>query len=172
MRLTVRDMALDDMDFRIGYFHDAPAELLAVMGVDPDLMPDRAAWAQLYEADFARPLEDRDSFGVVWQVDGDPIGFSTVSHIRFGDEAFMHLHIVDPDRRASSLGTEFVRMSADRYFDVLRLRRLFSEPPAFNPAPNRTLQSAGFRYVSTQVRRPGAINLEQTTNLWVLDRSE
>jgi RimJ/RimL family protein N-acetyltransferase len=80
----------------------------------------------------------------------------------------MHLHIVDPALRREGLGVEYVRLSALTYFRVLGLQRLFCEPNAFNTAPNRTLQRAGFRYLLTHETKPGPINFFQTTTRWVL----
>jgi hypothetical protein len=45
-----------------------------------------------------------------------------------GEEAFMHLHVVDAQRRRSGLGNVFVRQTAALYFEVLELKRLFCEP--------------------------------------------
>ncbi len=83
----------------------------------------------------------------------------------------MHLHIVEPPDRRAGLGTEFVRLSAAHYFQVLELRRLFCQPNAFNVAPNRTLQRVGFRYVCTIAEmQPSSINFPQPLTRWVLER--
>jgi RimJ/RimL family protein N-acetyltransferase len=98
------------------------------------------------------------------------VGFSSTDRIDFGNEAFMHLHVVEAGLRSSGLGTQFVRLSAQAYFETLELRRLFCEPNAFNVAPNRTLQRAGFRYLFTHESQPSSINFLQSTTRWVLDR--
>jgi hypothetical protein len=67
------------------------------------------------------------------------------------------------------MGTQFVRQSAAIYFQVLELRRLYCQPNAFNIAPNRTLQRAGFRYVFTQQMVPSPINFPQPVTRWMLD---
>ena len=54
-----------------------------------------------------------------------------------------------------------MRETVPLYFDALRLRRLFCEPNAFNLAPNRTLQKAGFRYAKTHTTAPGALHYHQ-----------
>ncbi len=77
------------------------------------------------------------------------MGFSTADKIVYGEQAHMHLHIIDPQHRRSGIGSACVRQTTDLYFATLALRLLFCEPNAFNVAPNRTLQSAGFRYVKT-----------------------
>lgn len=84
----------------------------------------------------------------------------------FGDLAYMHLHLLHAQDRRRGYGTEFVRQSAATYVEQFALERLYCEPHAFNTAPNRTLQAAGFRYVSTQRTTPGALNVEQV-ELWV-----
>lgn len=169
-RLGVRIMELAGVDLRISYFHNASDEHLRRLGVDRALLPEPAAWRRFYEADYARPIADRLNYSLVWELDGRPVGFSSADHIRFGEEAFMHLHILDPDRRGAGSGTEFVKRSAAAYFEVLRLERLYSEPNAFNVAPNRTLQRAGFRYVLSHETTPGPMNLRQVTTRWVLER--
>jgi len=106
----------------------------------------------------------------VWQRGREVVGFSSADRIDFGVEAFMHLHVVKAGLRKSGLGAQFVRLSARAYFDTLQLQRLLCEPNAFNVAPNRTLQAAGFRYLFTHKARPSSINFPQTTTRWELDR--
>jgi len=168
--LVVREMQLSEVGIRISYFHDASDEHLHVMGVDRALLPTRDAWQKFYEDDYARPLPERRTYAILWELDGKVVGFSSSDQISFGEEAFMHLHVLDPDRRRQGLGSEGVRKSARIYFDVLRLERLFCEPNAFNVAPNRALQRAGFQYLCTHEATPGPINFPQVTTRWVLTR--
>ncbi len=84
----------------------------------------------------------------------------------------MHLHILNPEFRHKGLGTAFVRESARQYFRALELERLYCEPNAFNSAPNRTLQRAGFRYLFTHEAQPSPMNFLQVTTRWVMERSE
>lgn len=170
-RLHVREMQLTEVNVCIDYFHDAPDDHLRLLGVDRALLPPHAAWRQFYEADHARPTHERLTYSVIWEVDGEVVGFSTTDQITFGAEAFMHLHILDPARRSTGLGTSFVRESAATYFRVLELQRLFCQPNAFNVAPNRTLQRAGFRYVLSEHTTHGPINFPQVVTRWMLDRS-
>ena len=72
------------------------------------------------------------------------IGLLSADKISHRGQAYMHVHITDPARRRSGLGSECVRATADIYFKLLALERLFCQPNAFNVAPNRTLQRAGF----------------------------
>jgi RimJ/RimL family protein N-acetyltransferase len=171
-RLVVREMQLAEVGMRIDYFHNSTDEYLQRLGVDRALLMSPEEWASVYRHDYARPIEQRDTYSLVWELDGRPVGFSSTDRIVFGQEAFMHLHIVVPNLRREGLGAEFVRLSALTYFRVLGLQRLFCEPNAFNTAPNRALQRAGFRYLLTHETKPGPINFIQTTTRWVLDRGD
>jgi hypothetical protein len=48
----------------------------------------------------------------VWELDDDPVGFSTADTITFECQARMHLDIVDPDRRRAGIGVRCVRRPA------------------------------------------------------------
>jgi RimJ/RimL family protein N-acetyltransferase len=168
-QLAVREMALGEVNIRIDYFHDSADTYLRMLGVDRSLLPSREEWRAFYRADYARPLEERLNYSLVWELDGEVVGFSSTDRIHFGQEAFMHLHILASERRRHGLGAAFVRLSARRYFEVLGLRRLYCEPNACNVAPNRALQQAGFRYVLSHEAQPSTINFPQVTTRWVLD---
>jgi RimJ/RimL family protein N-acetyltransferase len=165
-------MELTEVDIRIGYFHGASDEYLRKLGVDRAALPARGDWRSSYRADLGRPIGDRQGLALVWEVDGEVVGFSTADRIVFGVEAYMHLHLIRPADRRRGLGTEFVKRSAAHYFGALDLVRLYCEPNAFNAAPNRTLQRAGFRYVLTHEAKPGPINFLQVTNRWVMERDD
>lgn len=155
----------------IDYFHSSTPEHLELLGVDPTRLPEPGHWMATYMQDARKPVAERDFLLVLWEVDGDPVGFSTADTITVGREARMHLHIVDAGRRRGGLGVRCVRETARLYFDVLELERLICEPNAFNVAPNRTLQRAGFRYVKTHMTVPGRLNYHQAVTRWVLERS-
>jgi RimJ/RimL family protein N-acetyltransferase len=170
MQLTVRPMTFDESGLIVDYFHSASPEHLELMGVDPTRMPPRDAWRRRMEAEFALPVEQRSGFVVIW-LDGEtPIGFSSCDRIKFGERANMHLHVVDAGNRNQGAGAQCVRRSVDIYFDMLKLKRLFCEPNAFNVAPNRTLQRAGFRYIKTHMTVPGPLNYHQAVTQWVIER--
>ena len=169
--ISVREMLLSEVELRIRYFHEASDDYLIGLGVDRALLPSPEAWMAFHEQDYQCPLPERENYLLLWELENRPVGFSTLDHIVFGHEAFMHLHMVEPAQRRQGLGTEFVRRSATVYFKVFELARLYSEPKALNVGPNRTLQRAGFSYVQSYDRAPGPLNFRQITNLWVLEPS-
>jgi RimJ/RimL family protein N-acetyltransferase len=164
-----RPMQLSETGLVIDYFLNATPDYLNSLGVDPKLVPERAAWQRRFEQQFALPTGERKIQLVLWELDGKPVGFSSSDKIRFGDEAYMHLHILHPERRQKGNGAIFVRQTAKVYFETLKIKRLFCEPYAFNVAPNRTLQAAGFKYIKTHETVPGSMNFHQPVTRWMIE---
>jgi RimJ/RimL family protein N-acetyltransferase len=167
--LVARQMTLGETDIVVDYFHGASHEFLKSLGVSPENLPDSGDWRAFYRAEYERPIERRRAILVLWELDGKPIGFSTADKIMFGEQAYMHLHILRPDQRRSGYGTVFVKETAKIYFRVLNLQRLYCEPYARNEAPNKTLRKAGFRYIKTYETTPGPLNFRQPVNRWLLE---
>ena len=170
MGVMARLMEPSECGIIIDYFHRSTPEHLELLGVDPTRLPSAAAWRDRYEREFALPLGQRSSLLVIWLDDGGAFGFSTCDKITFGEQANMHLHVVEPERRQHGTGTDCVRQSVEIYFEQLNLKRLLCEPNAFNIAPNRTLQAAGFRYVKTHMTVPGPLNYRQAVTRWMIER--
>jgi RimJ/RimL family protein N-acetyltransferase len=172
MDLSVRELGAEEIGIRVRYFHEASDEHLALMGADRARFPTPEEWIATYVDDMARPTEERQLCTLGWVLDGDVVGFASLDRITYGDEGRFHLHILQPERRQRGLGVPFVRLSATRFVEMFALRRVVSEPNAFNTAPNRTLQRAGWRYDRTYVTTPGPINVEQPVTRWVLDATD
>lgn len=170
MAHNVRLMTSSEADLIIEYFHGATPEHLEMLGVDPTRLPARSAWRSRYAEEFARPIEERAALLLIW-LDGDtPVGFSTADRIVRGERANMHLHVLEASNRNAGIGAACVRQSVEIYFETLRLQRLYCEPNAFNIAPNRTLQKAGFKYLKTHMTVPGPLNYHQAVTQWVFER--
>jgi RimJ/RimL family protein N-acetyltransferase len=170
MNLDVREMLLDETDIIIDYFHSSTPEHLETMGVDPTRMPGTAAWSGRFKELYAQPIAARPNFLVIWRLDGRAIGFSSCDKIVFGNRANMHLHVVEPELRQQGIGAECVRRTVEIYFRAFALKQLFCEPNAYNVAPNRTLQKAGFKYLKTYKTVPGPLNYHQAVTRWVIER--
>jgi RimJ/RimL family protein N-acetyltransferase len=170
MTLTVREMMASEVDVIIQYFQDSTPEHLETLGVDPTRLPPVQSWRERLQRECTLPIEQRTMMLVIWLSDDQPVGFSTSDKIRYGEQAHMHLHVTEPERRHQGTGVECVRRSADIYFERLKLKRLFCEPNAFNVAPNRTLQKAGFKYLKTHMTVPGPLNFHQAVTRWVMER--
>jgi RimJ/RimL family protein N-acetyltransferase len=170
MTLTVREMMASEIDVVIEYFLGATTEYLEILGVDPSRLPAADGWRERFRREDGKSIEQRSWMVLLWLMDNRPVGFSSSDKIRYGEQANMHLHVIEPERRHQGIGVECVRRSVDLYFERLKLKRLFCEPNAFNVAPNRTLQKAGFKYLKTHMTVPGPLNYHQAVTRWVIER--
>jgi RimJ/RimL family protein N-acetyltransferase len=170
MHLSIREMKLDEVGIIANYFHQSTPEHLEILGVDPTRLPPAEKWLEHYQHEYGQPIEKRRTFLVIWNLGDTAIGFSTADKLVYGKEAYMHLHILDAEHRKIGSGTACVRETVKIYFDRLKLERLFCEPNAFNIAPNRTLQKAGFKYLKTYRTVPGPLNYHQPVTRWALER--
>jgi RimJ/RimL family protein N-acetyltransferase len=163
-------MKLSEVRLVVDYFHRSTPEHLELLGVDPTRLPKEADWHERFRHDYSLPVEQRQSLFLIWLLDEATIGFSSCNKIVFGNRANMHLHVTDPGRRRQGLGAACVKQSVELYFETLRLKSLFCEPNAFNVAPNRALQKAGFKYLKTHMTVPGPLNYHQAVTCWVIER--
>lgn len=170
MALTVREMLGSEVDLIIEYFQNSTPEHLETLGVDPTRLPSVDGWRDRLRRECALPADQRTLVLVIWLSDEQPIGFSTSDKIRYGEHAYMHLHVTAPEHRHQGIGAGCVSRSVDIYFERLKLKRLFCEPNAFNVAPNRALQKAGFKYLKTHMTVPGPLNYHQAVTRWVIER--
>ena len=170
LQIQVRPFAgQSDYERMIDYFLGAGEAFLRGMGVDPKRLPDRQAWLASVLLDHQRSDAEKGRAYLAWIHQGVPVGHSSISKIRPGEEAFIHLHLWVGGLRQAGLGTQFFSASAAEFLRVFRLRRLYCEPYAENPGPNRVLVKAGFRFLRRYRTVPGPINFEQDVNQYVLE---
>lgn len=167
--LSVRELSVDDIDLIAQYWLSADSAYLEGMGVDLQKLPEKAAWVQMLSEQLSQPIEEKKSYCMIWQVDGRAVGHSNINKIVFGEEAYMHLHLWDAGIRRKGLGVELVKLTIPHFFEKYRLKKLYCEPYALNPAPNKTLEKVGFEFVREYVTVPGWISFEQPVALWKLE---
>lgn len=166
--LTVRPLQQADIPKIVDYFWDAPLESLERMGADKSKFPIRSAWIDRLEADCALDTTNRQFYYIIWLSNGVPIGHSNINKITFGAEAYMHLHLWQPTIRQQGMGEILLNLTLPYYFETYQLKRLFCEPAASNPAPNKILPKVGFTFIQSYDTTPGWINTFQTVNRWCL----
>src|SRR5438046_4419940 len=154
----------------LDYFYKADDLFLRGMGVDRLKLPERDKWLDALLVDHEKPDKERDRFYLVWLFRGRRVGHSSINEIVPGSEAFIHLHLLNSQLRRAGLGTEFVRRSANFYFERFNLKKLVCEPWEDNLAPNRVLGKLGLAFVRWYGRNPGVIAYEKEVNRLVLER--
>lgn len=166
--LSVRELERTDVDLITQYWLGSDPAFLEGMGVDLTKLPDRQQWAAMLSEQLTQPYEEKKSYCLIWQVGDEAVGHSNVNKIIFGEEAYMHLHLWHSGARKKGIGTALVKMTLPYFFSNLKLKKLYCEPYALNPAPNKTLEKIGFEFVKEYVTTPGWICFEQPVKLWEL----
>ena len=168
--LNVREIRETDITFITDYWLKSDPEFLKGMGVDLSKIPSENDLTEMLQNQIISPIEQKRAYCLIWEIDGKAIGHCNTNPTTFGEEAFLHLHIWKADFRRKGSGSELLKMSVAMFFDNLQLKRIFSQPYALNPAPNRTLEKAGFTFVKEYITVPGSINFEQPVKLWMIEQ--
>lgn len=166
MKLSVREIEEKDIPNITNYWLNSDPEFMKGMGVDMSKMPDRNQWMEMLSVQIRQKYEEKKSYCIICLLDGEAIGHSNVNNIVFAKEAFMHLHLWYPDVRKSGMGSQLVKMTLPYFFGNLKLERIYCQPYALNPAPNKTLEKVGFKFVKEYITIPGYLNFEQSVKLW------
>lgn len=170
MNITVRPIRESDIDKIAAYWLNSSDEHLIGMGVDLDKLPESSQFTEMLLQQISLPVKERMTYALIWEADGEAIGHCNVNKIVFEEEAFVHLHIWKTSFRQKGVGLELFKQSINLFFGHLNLKRIYCEPYAHNPAPNKTLEKAGFQYLKTYTTIPGSINFEQEVNCWVITK--
>ena len=169
MNRTIRHATSSDIHSVVKYFAESDDDFLYGMGIDPKKNYDVAKWTEILIASIEKPFSEKEFFYLLWELDGIGIGHSNINRLEYGVEAYMHLHVWDSEDRRKGHGKHFVKLCVPEFIKLFKLKKLYCEPNANNPGPNKTLEKAGFRYVSHRVATPGDFHYEQPLNLWVWD---
>jgi len=172
MKLTVREMQLNDIEKIVEYFVLSSAEFLKGMGVNKSKLLDRGEWVQKLEFEFQKSYATKKIYYIIWFLDNLAIGHSNINDIEFGKSATMHLHLWNNDKRKKGLGLKFLKLTIPYYFRNFELEKLICEPYSKNIAPNKVLKKLGFEFVRTHKTTPGSINFLQMVNRYELKNNK
>ena len=169
--LSVKEIEHKDINFIADYWFNSDKEYLLNMGVDVEKLPAREDFVAMLKTQITLPYNEKKVYGVVWYVDDKPIGHSNLNPLVYNDNGYMHLHIWYQEYRNKGYGIDFIKMSTAAYFNNLKLKKLYCQPNAFNPSPNKTLEKAGFKFVKEYITTPGSITFEQAVKLWEVNEA-
>ncbi len=161
---------VSDIPWVLDYWMNASPEYLRSMGADPEKMPDKSQFEDMLLNQLNTPIESKNGLATIWMINGKRVGHCNVNQLEYGSHAHMHLHLWRPDQRAKGNGTRLLSKSIRMFFNELNLEKLYCEPYALNPAPNRILPKVGFTFVKKYRCIPGSINFEQEVNRWVMKK--
>ena len=164
--LSVRELQEGDIDAITKYWLGSSHDFMKGMGVDVNKLPNIEQWRAMLEKQLSQPFNEKDSYCMIWLMNSKPVGHSNVNKIKFGEEAYMHLHLWHSGTRMEGIGTNLVKMTIPYFFKNIQLKTLYCEPYALNPAPRKTLERVGFKLIKEYITTPGFICFEQPVSLW------
>ncbi len=170
MKLSVRELQLDDIEKIVDYFVNSSVEFMKGMGADKSKLLEKKEWIEKLKLELQKSYSQKEFYYIIWLVDNQPIGHSNVNNIEFKESATMHLHLWKNDKRKSGLGLEFLKLTIPYFLKNLELKKLICEPYSENVAPNKTLKKLGFKLVRTYETIPGWINFKQIVNRYELTK--
>lgn len=151
-----------DYERMIDYFLQADENFLIGMGVDPGKLHARKDWLDRLLPDLERSDCEKQTYFLSWLYNGVAIGHSNVNKIKYGEEAYIHLHVWAPEHRKVGIGAELLRKSANAFIRKFALKSLYCEPyaeiqPLTEPYRNSAFDSLSvtelFQSSSTSSRR-------------------
>ena len=116
MRVSVREMMLEDSEGIVDYFLKADPGFILGMGAYPEKLPERNRWLEIIASEYYKPYDQKKFYYIIWLLDEIPVGHSNISDIIFGKEARMHLHLWPSDARRKGLGYQFLTRTIPFYF--------------------------------------------------------
>jgi [ribosomal protein S5]-alanine N-acetyltransferase len=167
-QLSVRQLRVTDFEYITNYFLQSDKDFLFNMGVDVLKLPSKEFFLQMLEANFYLPSDKKQFFYIIWLLNNQPVGHSNINKIIFGDSAYMHLHLWQGNTRRKGMGHHLLTITLPYFFNTFKLKKIYCEPSALNPAPNKTLQKLGFDFIMSYDTVPGWINFYQKVNKWCL----
>jgi branched-chain amino acid transport system ATP-binding protein len=142
------------------YWDDSPEWFLRAMGVDPSKLGPSVERTNQLRKMIATPDREKTTCSLVWEIDGRPIGYTTLKRIEFGHKADVHLHIWDESCRGKGYGAYFLSRSLKIFFDRFHVKTILCEPAATNRGSNSVLRKIGARFTQNVRIVPSEICFE------------
>lgn len=163
-RLRVRDLSVDDTFLVNGYWANQTPADVDRMSLDPSKIPTPYLQVDDVKKLLDVPFNERTSDLLIWELNRQVVGMSSLRNIRYGHYGEIHLHLIEPHLRRSGYGHRFFALTLREFFRRFQLQRIVCEPSSGNPGPNRLLQKLGFRIANTYRTIPGPLNREHEVN--------
>lgn len=171
-KLSIKEIEENEIVYISNYWLKSNKVFLESMGVNVKKLPSEIDFTTMLSEQIKKPTEEKNSYCLLWLLDGKPVGHSNTNPTQYGDHAYMHLHIWDKEHRRKGYGIQFLRLTIARFFEVLKINTLYSQPYSKNPAPNKTLEKLGFQLVEETITVPGSINYLQQVKKWALKKED
>lgn len=170
--VSVRDMAENDIEHFVSYWHDKGADL-EFLGIDPVKLGTREDTRARFRA-FCRRDEKCDAIAFTLCHNDQVIGYTNIN-VLGRPKGYVHVHLTDPrSRRRGILSAIFVNclpVVANHILRELPISGLVLETRTRNEGINRVVQKAGLRPCATSyLENPDGIAGPGEFNIYELDQ--
>jgi len=171
--VRLRDLALDDLDAYVDYWHNPANTALDALGIDRAKVYPAKKMREMLALTIASnaKLETSRQPTVCIVFRGQTIGVHDLTELHPGDSAVMHAHIWNHEFRGLGIGLVSYVKAMELYFERFALETIRFETPKINAGANRIKEKLGLR-----TRGSGVFNLPMLkhaveTNTYVVERA-
>jgi len=158
--LTISDVREEHIPYITRYWTRPDASFWEGMGLDCTKIPSVEKMTADFRAMAQTPDRQKKVCSLVWEVNGVPVGYTTLKRIEFGVRADVHLHMWTPELRGRGYGVVFMRLALREFFRRFQLPFILCEPLATNPAPNAVMRKLGATYLGVVTTTPSELCTE------------
>ncbi|MFA7326750.1 MAG: GNAT family protein [Candidatus Kapaibacterium sp.] len=166
---VVREATTEDIANITEYWTNLSFDDAFKLGIDLDKIPPTKEIIDFIEQQISLPPNERNTYILIWEVDGKAIGHCNITPIVVGEYANIHSHIWDKKNIAKGMGEKLMRMSLPIFFEKYKLEKVYGVFYALNPAPERLCIKLGFSFVDEYPTIPGEWSFYQNVKKYVLD---
>lgn len=171
-KFNVREISVNDTERLADYWSNLTNEEAFRIGIDTDEIPNKSTIIEMLNHQIAVPNSDKNTFILIWELDGVPIGHSNITPIVTNDFANIHFHIWDRNNWKSGLGEKYIRLSIPIFFEQYSLNRIYGVFHTNNIAAEKLFQKLGFTLADEYETRPGDWSLYQSVKKYVLNKED
>lgn len=143
-KLSIREIQIGDIEKIISYWRDTSADDLARLGeTTPPNESENRIFLQWFH-DSNPSLEEASEDIIIWEVEGEAVGYSTLKQVKLPDYGQLHIHMWSEEMRGKGFGALLFCLSALHFRTKYRILNLYCRPKADNQMPNRMLKKIGF----------------------------
>lgn len=167
--LTIRPLTEADIEPIIKYWFESDEEFLTSMGLDLTKLGSSEKFIEFLKKVCSTPIAETKIYYLIWQVGGEPIGYSCLRDITHNEIAHMHLHIWNRGNRQRGYGAKLFALSVIEFYRLFNLKMILCEPLVSNPSPNNLLKKIGFNLWRTYRCASSEISLVGEVNSYIVD---
>ena len=172
IQYTVREATSSDADRIAAYWSNLSFDDAFKLGIDLDKIPPTKEITDFIEQQINLPVNERNTYILIWEVDKIAIGHCNITPIVVGEYANIHSHIWDKGNISRGMGESLMRLSLPIFFEKYKLEKVYGVFYALNPAPEKLCIKLGISFVDEYPTIPGEWSFYQNVKKYVVNRED